>query len=143
MPIASATWHRRHPHQVLIAGVCVIAGLPILLGGPQPGSLSSTLPPVLVYVWAATFAVGGAMIVAAAVVRSVLWALYLELVADLPMATTALTYATALALVTGTRGLVALLFFAGVAAAFFVRFMQAGRTVRAVRQTLRESRPPE
>ncbi len=140
VPLVSAQGYRRHPHQVLIAGMCVVSGLSVLLGGPRPGSLTATLPPALVYVWAATFTFGGALIVAAAIVRSVLWALYLELVADLPMALTALTYAAALAVVTGWRGFASMLLFGGVAAAFFVRFLQARRAVIAVRQTLRESR---
>lgn len=140
MPLTTASEYRRHPHQVLIAGMCVVSGLPILFGGPRPGSLSATLPLVLVYVWAGTFALGGVLIVAAAGVRSVVAALYLELIADLPMAITALTYAVALGLVAGTRGLAVTLLFAGVSAAFLVRFHQTTRTVRAVRVALRESR---
>ncbi len=140
MPLTTASEFRRHPHQVLIAGMCVVSGIPTLVGGPRPGSLSETLPLVLVYTWAATFALGGTLIVAAACVRSVLAALYLELIADLPMALTSFTYAAALALVAGSRGLVTMLLFAGVAAAFAVRFQQTTRTVRTIRATLRESR---
>lgn len=134
-----ATWQRRHPHQVLIAGMCVVTGLPVLFGGPRPGSLVATLPPLLVYTWAATFVLGGAMIVAAALVRSVMHALYLELVADLPVGLTAITYSAALVSITGTRGVASALLFGGAAAAFFVRFYQTVRATSRVREALRRT----
>ncbi len=135
----TATGQRRHPHQVLIAGMCVVTGLPILFGGPRPGSLSETLPVILVYMWAATFVFGGLLIVAAAAVRSALTALYFELVADLPMGLTALTYAVALVTVAGTRGFASALLFTGAAAAFFVRFFQSMGAARRVRANLRRT----
>ena len=45
---------RRHPHQVLVAVMCVVSGVPTLLAGPQPTSVEASMPAVLVFVWAAT-----------------------------------------------------------------------------------------
>lgn len=139
--VQAATWNRRHPHQVLIAGLLVIVGAPILAGGPAPGSIVATMPPALVYVWAGSFVLGGSLIVAAALVRSLLAALYLELVADLPVAVTALTYAAAVTVVAPSRGLATWLLYGGVAAAFLVRAWQALRTVRTLRRSM-EAGPP-
>lgn len=134
--VQAATWNRRHPHQVLIAVILILVGAPILAGGPPPGSIVATLPPALVYVWAAMFVIGGSLIVAAAAVRSVLAALYLEIVADVPVALTALTYSIAITIIAPSMGLATWLLYGGVATAFIVRFVQALRTVREIRRTL-------
>lgn len=130
MPM-SAIRGRRHPHQVLIAAMCVLTGLPVLLGGPRPGSLTAALPLVLVYAWSATIAVGGALIVAAAITRNALTALYLELLGHLPVAIMAAVYGGALLAFTGTRGLAPAAIVLGAAASFGVRWLQ-------IRQTFRE-----
>jgi hypothetical protein len=114
----AATRGRRHPHQVLIAIILVFVGIPILAGGPTPGSILVTLPPVLVYVWASMFVVGGTLIVAAAAVRSNLVALYLELVADLPVAMTAVTYSIAVTIVNPSMGLATWALYGACAGAF-------------------------
>lgn len=137
--VRTAAWSRRHPHQVLIASMCLLSGLAILIGGPRPGSISSTLPLGFLYVWAVTLTFGGAIIVMAALVRSVVTALYLELVADLPVAIAALVYAVAVVYTAGGLGLVSAALVSGASAAFLTRFVQALRTVRALRRDL-ESR---
>jgi hypothetical protein len=129
---------RRHPHQVLIAVVLVSAGLPVVFGGPRPGSLSASLPGWLIAVWAVVLVVGGLMVIGAAVVRSALTALYLELAADLPLAFMCVVYAVSVWLVAGVRGFVPALFSFGFAAAFVVRGWQVQHALSRVRRRLVE-----
>ncbi len=123
---------RRHPHQVLIALLLLLSGLPVLLGGTQPGSLNDALPTLLVYVWAGGLTVGGALVVLAAFITNPLRALYLELIADLPLCLLCSAYAVAVIAAAGTRGLAAAGIVAGTAIAFAVRFWQVTRTLRGL-----------
>lgn len=129
---------RRHPHQVLMAGLLMVSGLSILLGGPQPGSVSASLSPLLLLLWAGVLTVGGAMVVAAAIVPP-LAALFLELAADLPLAVMCVVYAASVGMVAGTRGLVVMALVVGVAAAFAIRAVQVFRTLTAVRRHARQT----
>jgi ABC-type Na+ efflux pump permease subunit len=130
---------RRHPHQVLIAGLLMVSGLGILLGGPSPGSVSASLPPWLLLLWAGVITLGGAMVVAASVAPPQ-WALFLELAADPALSVMCVVYSAAVLDVAGSRGAVVIALVGGVAAAFAVRAVQVFRTLRAVRrQALREA----
>lgn len=122
--------------QVLMAGLLAISGVAILVGGPTPGSVSATLPRALVYVWAVVLTIGGAMVVAAAIVGPLL-AIYLEVVADLPLCIACLTYATAVFIVAGSRGLVVATMLISVAVAFGIRFWQTLKTLRLLHTELR------
>lgn len=126
---------RRHPHQVLVALLLMVSGLPILFGGPTPGSVASTLPAPLVYVWAGVLAVGGALVVAAALVGPDI-ALYLEVVADLPLCLGCVTYATAVAIAAGDRGLLSAAIFTAAGVAFGIRYWQVLKTLRELRLEL-------
>ena len=130
---------RRHPHQVFIAGLCVVAGLPILAGGPAPGTLAAAIPPWLLGVWSAVLVLGGALVVAAAIVRHDLAALYLEGAAHLPLAVMTVAYAVALIAAGGARGLVAAAIFLGFGVASAVRFAQVTAALRRVRSALRRT----
>lgn len=129
---------RRHPYQVFTAALLVVGGLPILLGGPKPGSINAYLPPALVYVWSAVLVAGGAALVAAAVVSSPVTALYFERVAHGPVAAMCFVYAGSVAAVTGLRGVFAAGLVAGVAAAAVVRAVQVSRTLAALRKVISE-----
>lgn len=133
---------RRHPHQVLVAALLMLSGLPILLGGPRPGSISATLPAVLVYVWAAVLVAGGALVVAAALAPP-LAALFLELIADPPLAVMCLVYAASAAMLAGLRAVVPVALVTGAALAFGLRSVQVARTVWMVRREIsrREAGP--
>lgn len=121
---------RRHPHQVFVAGFAILAGLPVLLGGPSAGSLSASLPGWLLAVWGFTLTVGGLAILGAAAVRSAITALYLEAAAHLPLAIMAYAYAAALVNLAGIRGLSAAAIVAGFGLASTVRAAQVIRTLR-------------
>lgn len=126
---------RRHPFQVFVAALLLVSGLAILAGGPQPGSLSAALPAALVYVWAAVITAGSAMIVAAAIVKP-LPALYLEFIADPPLAVMCLVYSTAALMLAGGRAVVPVALLFGLALAFGIRFAQVLKTFRALRAEL-------
>lgn len=129
---------RRHPHQVFVAALLVVSGIPILLGGPRPGSINETLPAPLVYLWAVVIVAGGAMVVAAALVGP-LAALYLELVADPPLSVMCLVYAAAVLTVVGMRGAVAVALVVAASIAFAVRASQVWRTFRTLHGKKRRS----
>lgn len=130
---------RRHPHQVLVAALLVLSGLFILFGGPQPGSVAAALPGLLVYVWAGVLAIGGALVVAAAIVGPHA-SLYLELIADPPLAIMCSVYSASAMMLAGPRAAVPAGIVLAAAFAFALRGIQVGRTLRALRREL-EARP--
>lgn len=111
----------------------MVSGLPILLGGPRPGSLQESLPTPLLYLWAGVATVGGAMVVAAAVAGPVT-ALFLELVADVPLSIVCFAYAASAVMAGGSRALVAAAIVTAAALAFLVRARQVYRTVVQLRR---------
>lgn len=136
MPLTRADRDRRHPHQLLIAVLLIITGGPLLLGGARVGSLLALMPRPLVLAWAATFVVGGLAVLAAALVRHAMTALYLELAVDMPIAVTACTYAVAVTLVRPAGALSVWLLYGAITVAFAARWVQVYRTVRLIRKTL-------
>lgn len=127
---------RRHPMQVFVAGLLTLSGIPILAGGAQPGSLSEALPSPLVYMWATTMVVGGATVVAAAIVKNPITALYLELVADPPLALVLNAYAAGALTVAGWKAIVPFALLVGLSAAFTTRTFTVYRTLRNLRTAL-------
>lgn len=121
--------------QVLVAALLLLSGFPILLGGPQPGSIASALPGPLVYAWAGVLAVGGALVVAAAIVGP-LTALYLELIADPPLAIMCAVYSASALMLAGSRAAVPAGIVLAAAVAFAIRAVQVGRTLGALRREL-------
>jgi hypothetical protein len=128
---------RRHPAQVVLALILMVSGLAILLGGPRPGSINASLPTPLVLLWAGVVTVGGAMVVAAAVVPP-LAALFLELAADPSMAIMCGVYAASVFTVAGGRGAVTGGLVSGIAVSYAIRAYQVARTIRAARRAARE-----
>ena len=128
---------RRHPHQVLMAGLLVVSGLSVLLGGTRPGSVNASLPTPLLFLWAAVLTAGGTMVVAAAIVKP-LAALFLELVADPPLAVMCVVYSASAAMVGGYRAVVPVALVTGAAAAFAIRAVQVFRTLKALRNEMGE-----
>lgn len=127
---------RRHPDQVLVAGMLAVAGLSILFGGPIPGSVSATLPRILVYTWSGSLVLGGVLIVVAALVRSSEIGLYLELVAHPPMAVTMIVYAASAFLVGGRMATVAAAILTAFALARLVRTVQVAQTLIELRKNI-------
>lgn len=129
---------RRHPHQVFLSLLCILAGLPILFGGPRPGSLSAALPGWLLAVWSVTLVTGGSFLIAAAVTRSIIRALYLEAVAHLPLAFMTLAYASALLGVIGVPAWSSALIVLAFGCASAVRAFQVARTLRGLTRAVRK-----
>lgn len=122
--------------QVFVAGLLTLAGLPILLGGPQPGSLSEALPAVLVYAVAAVFTGGGAATVTAAAMRNPVTALYFEIAAAPPLALASIAYASGALALAGGRAAVSAAIFLGLAGAFVTRTVAVYRTMRDLQAEL-------
>jgi hypothetical protein len=127
---------RRHPMQVFVAVLCTASGIPLLLGGPQPGSLSESLPSWLVHVWAAVLVTGGALLVSAAIVRDKVTALFLELTASPPLALVLSAYASGALFIAGWKAVVPVGLLAGLAAAFLLRAAKVYRQIRELRAEL-------
>lgn len=115
---------RRHPHQVFIGALCVVAGAPAITGRTHSGSLAATLPAWLIVVWSVVLVAGGVLVVLAAVVRSSLRGLYLECVAHLPLAIMTLAYGYALISVNGAKAIPSAAIVFGFGVAEFARFRQ-------------------
>lgn len=126
---------RRHPHQVLIAAMVMLSGVVVLFGGPRPGSVNASLPTPLLLLWAGVCAVGGALVVAAAVVPP-LAALLLELSADPPLAVMCVVYAASALMLAGWKAAVPVAIVAGIAVAFAVRTVQVARSLRVLRKEM-------
>lgn len=110
----------------------MVSGAQILFGGQRPGSVNASLPTALLLLWAGVLTVGGALIVAAAIVGPLL-ALYLEMVADLPLAVMCFVYSASVWMLAGARGAVP----AGLALAVSIAFaVRSGQVVRSVVKVL-------
>lgn len=121
---------RRHPLQITLAIWTLIIGLTVLLGGDKPTSINRTLPTPLVYAWAGGITFGSALLLLAALDRDALRALYLELVAHLPLAFLCGTYAGAVIVSAGPRGIPAAGLLTANAIGFGIRAWQVTRTLR-------------
>jgi hypothetical protein len=122
-----------------VAVLLVLSGLSVLAGAARPGSLAAALPRSLVVVWAVTVLAGGMLVLLAAVWRAranPLVPLYLELVADLPLALMCATYATAAWAAGGSRAVVSAGIITAAAVAFAVRFVQVYRSLTQLRREL-------
>jgi len=132
---------RRHPHQVLLAALLVVSGLSVLVGRARPGSLAEALPGPMVAAWAAVVVVGGALLLTAAVWptrRGPLTPLYLELVADPPLAFSCVSYALAALVVAGINAIVPVCLLLAAGGACGVRGAQVWHTLTQVRRDLRD-----
>ena len=132
---------RRHPFQVLLAGMCVLGGLPVLITGAAPGSIQETLPTLLLYVWGATLVCSGSLVVGAAIIRSPVNALYLEMIAHPALALVAFAYGAAVFTAAGLRGVTGGLIIIGLGVSAGARFFQVRSTFRRVRHSVREDPP--
>lgn len=130
---------RRHPHQVFIGALCIVAGVPPLVGGPRSGSLAATLPGWLLLVWSAVLVAGGTLVVVAALVRGTLHGMYLEACAHLPLALMTVAYGAALIIVTGHRGITSAAIVLGFGVAEAARFRQVYRTLRHIHGVLEQA----
>lgn len=129
---------RRHPYQVLVAVACCLSGAGILLGGPPPSSVASLVPAALVYLWAVSMVVAGILVLAAAVIRSAVTALYLEIAGELPLSLSALTFGIAAIVFAGSKGFSGSAILIGFGIAAGVRWFQVSRTLRQTREAMRD-----
>lgn len=54
--------HSRHPFQIYILALCLLTGIPTMLGiAPKPGAIESLVPPLIAVVWSYTLVIGAAM----------------------------------------------------------------------------------
>lgn len=129
---------RRHPFQVWAAGLLVVGGMPTLAGGPRPGSIDEYLPSLLVYMWAGVIVACGALIVAAALVRSQVTALYWERAAHRPLAVMCAVYSGSVIAIAGLKGAFAAGIVLGIALAAWFRSRQVAKKIHALRGTLKQ-----
>jgi hypothetical protein len=135
-----ANAERRHPMHLYVALLLTLSGLPVLFGDVRPGSLSQELPNVFVHIWAGTLVVCGLLIVVAGVVRNLFTALYLELVASVPLALVLFAYANGAMNVGGTRAIVPVSLLLGLVFAYVARSWRAWRTLKRLRGVLKRGR---
>ncbi len=121
---------------MFLAALLMVSGAQILFGGPQPNSVNASLPTALLFVWAIVLTVGGAFVVAAAVVKPHP-ALYLEFAEHPSLSLMCGVYAASILMLAGARAAVPAALTLAAALAFAVRAVQVTRTLVAVRRELR------
>lgn len=125
---------RRHPFQVLIAAILLTNGIVILSGGPIPGSVDAIMEPWIVTGWALGIAVGGGLLVIAALLRDELTALLFEYVAAFPLFLLCVAYSVSVYVFAGGRGATIGSLILGLGVACLIRAVQSRTTLRKLRR---------
>jgi hypothetical protein len=92
-----------HPFELYLAGVCVLSGVPLLIGEPAPTSIEALLPPLLVRLWGFELLLGAGLVLFGLLrPRS-----RLERVGHTLLAPAAVVYGAAIVTVVGVPGVLA------------------------------------
>lgn len=133
--------------ELLIAYLCVVAGLPLALGAPPPNSIQRILPSWLVHCWGATLFIGGVLIVLGLALRRgapgisrLLVGLRIEQAGLLPMAAGAAVFSLVITVAAGWPGVFAGGTYLMFAAACLLRTVEVRDTARGIDQAVQRSR---
>lgn len=137
MPLSKVSNSPPHPYAVWGAGLCLISGLVLLIGGPRPNSMEALMPTAYVYVWGASLMTGGALLIAAYFIRELLLAILCERAGCMLLATATLVYAGAAVVVVGASAAFPVGMTAAFGAASTWRAIQITLAIRAYRKMLR------
>lgn len=85
-----------HPYVIWLPLALAFIGLPLVIGGAQPGSIAALLNPILVKFWGGFFLVGGPLTVVGLYWRNRATGMIIEQVGSVAVAAGALLYAGAL-----------------------------------------------
>lgn len=128
-----------HPWEMLIAGLCLLSGIPLALGAPSPSSMNRFLSPFVVQWWGGTLGLGGSAIVVGLVlayvrprVATVAWRIERAGLALLGSAS--LVYGVAIATVAGWPGVLPAATYSMFAAACMIRAVVLQATARGIKR---------
>lgn len=91
------------PFELYVAGLCVLAGAPLLGGAPSPESIDALLPLFLVRLWGFELMVGAVLVSAGLLYPRT----HLERLGHSLLAPAAVTYGVAIVTVVGMKGIIA------------------------------------
>ncbi len=123
------------PWEMFVALLCVLAGIPLLINGPDKSasSIDKVLPPILVYVWGGTLLIGGILI---------LWGrsqrrtsnFRLERGGLALLASAGLIYGAGILVARGQAAIVAVLTIYTFVATCLVQYYKLGKAIKALEQ---------
>lgn len=124
-----------HPFELFIAGLCVVAAIPLLAGAPAANSVERLLPEFLVKVWGSELVVGGVLVAYGVFRPRTHW----ERIGHQLLAPAALVYSLCIITVLGIGGIVAASIVLGFSLACFMR----AAVLRIAESVIRASIDPD
>lgn len=101
--VAPATRYPPDPRALFVLSLCVVSGLPLVLGISKPGSVESLIPSWAVVVWGALLT-GGAVTSLAGMVKQTVGGIIAEQIGSVAVGSATIFYSTAILLSTGWQG---------------------------------------
>lgn len=129
MPLSEVTREGREGFEIYVLGLCLLAGIPLLLGKSRPGSIQSLLPEEWQVIWS-LFLVGGSLLA----LIGIFWpnratGLILEQVGMVPTGVAALVYAVVVLIMAGWSGVIPVAVVGGFGVACFRRWYRIQRVL--------------
>jgi hypothetical protein len=118
------------PRAVFILTLCIVTGLPLILGQIQPGSFQELIPNIIIRLWGLSLVLGCIITLLGMSKNDKLWGVLTEQIGSVAVASTSLFYATAVLIVAGKDGITAAGFIIGWALSCFYRYWQLEHIVR-------------
>jgi hypothetical protein len=132
VPYADPLHAGRHPFQTFLLALCVVSGIPLLLGAPPTASAAALLPPWVVTAWGASLAIGAGVAIAGSYwpKRNYATALTLERIGLVVVGPAALLYGAIIVIYAGAAGAVPASITTGFGVASLIRSHDLGKIVR-------------
>lgn len=140
MAVRSVLSSSRHPFQLFLLALCIVSGLPTLLGAnPGPASIEALLPELMVRVWSFMLVVGAAISLIGAALKNRVNGILVEQVGLVMVGVAAVFYAFGIFIVIGFQvGAISASIILGFGAACLYRWYQLQRYIKAVRDVIAE-----
>jgi hypothetical protein len=132
VPYADPLHAGRHPFQSFLLALCVVSGIPLLLGAPPAASATALLPSWVVTAWGASLALGAGVAIAGSYwpKRNYATALTVERIGLVIVGPAALLYAAIITIYTGAAGAVPASIVTGFGVASLIRAHDLGKIIR-------------
>lgn len=106
MPLSEVTREGREGFEIYTLGLCLLAGIPLLIGNSRPGSIQSLLPESWQVIWS-IFLVGGSLVALIGIfLPNRVIGLLLEQFGMIPTGVAAISYAVVVLVSVGITGVI-------------------------------------